>query len=77
MNKQELIDAVAGSRGESKAATGETTDAILDVVTLAVTDGDTLQLIGFGSFPFGRAQHGLAAIQPPVPKKADSGREDG
>ncbi|SOE63398.1 DNA-binding protein HU-beta [Burkholderia sp. D7] len=53
MNKQELIDAVAGSTGESKAATGETIDAILDVVTRAVTDGDAVQLIGFGSFSMG------------------------
>ena len=53
MNKQELIDAIAGSTGESKAATGETIDAILDVVTRAVTDGDAVQLIGFGSFSMG------------------------
>ena len=33
MNKQELVDAVAGSTGESKAATGETFDAILEAVT--------------------------------------------
>jgi DNA-binding protein HU-beta len=53
MNKQELIDAVAGSTGESKAATGETIDAILDAVTRAVTDGAAVQLIGFGSFSMG------------------------
>jgi DNA-binding protein HU-beta len=53
MNKPELIDAVAGSTGESKAATGETIDAILDAVTRAVTDGDAVQLIGFGSFSMG------------------------
>jgi DNA-binding protein HU-beta len=53
MNKQELIDAIAGSTGESKAATGETIDAILDAVMRAVTDGDAVQLIGFGSFSMG------------------------
>jgi DNA-binding protein HU-beta len=53
MNKQELIDAVAGSTGESKAATGETIDAILDAVSRAVTEGDAVQLIGFGSFSMG------------------------
>jgi len=53
MNKQELIDAVAGGTGESKAATGETIDAILDVVTRAVTGGGAVQLIGFGSFSTG------------------------
>ena len=53
MNKQELIEIVAGSTGESKAATGETIDAILDAVTRAVTEGDAVQLIGFGSFSMG------------------------
>jgi DNA-binding protein HU-beta len=53
MNKQELIDAVAGSTGESKAATGETIDAILDAITRAVTDGEAVQLIGFGSSSMG------------------------
>ncbi|MGV7240282.1 HU family DNA-binding protein [Caballeronia sp. M23-90] len=53
MNKQDLIDAVAGSTGESKAATGVTIDAILDVVTSAVTKGDVVQLIGFGTFSMG------------------------
>jgi DNA-binding protein HU-beta len=53
MNKQELIDAVVGSTGESKAATGETIDAILDIVSRAVTEGDAVQLIGFGTFSMG------------------------
>jgi DNA-binding protein HU-beta len=53
MNKQELIDAVVASTGESKAATAETIDAILDVVTRAVTEGDAVQLIGFGTFSMG------------------------
>ncbi|ACC75301.1 histone family protein DNA-binding protein (plasmid) [Paraburkholderia phymatum STM815] len=56
MNKQELIDAVAASTGESKASTGEALDAILEAVTSAVTRGETIQLIqliGFGSFSTG------------------------
>ncbi|OTP67897.1 HU family DNA-binding protein [Caballeronia sordidicola] len=51
-NKQELIDAVAGSTGKSKATTGETIDAIV-TVTRAVTESDAVQLIGFGSFAMG------------------------
>ena len=54
MNKQELIDAVAASTGETKAATGAAIDAILDVVTRAVTSGDFVQLVGFGSFSTGQ-----------------------
>ncbi|CAH2785644.1 MAG: DNA-binding protein HU [uncultured Paraburkholderia sp.] len=53
MNKQELIDAVAASTGESKAATGQTIDAIVEAVTKAVVGGDTVQLVGFGSFSTG------------------------
>ena len=53
MNKQELIDAVAAATGESKAATGQTIDAIVEAVTKAVMSGDTVQLVGFGSFSTG------------------------
>jgi DNA-binding protein HU-beta len=53
MNKQELIDAVAASTGETKSTTGEIIDAIIAAVTGAVTKGETVQLIGFGSFSTG------------------------
>jgi len=53
MNKQELIDAVAAATGESKAATGQTIDAIVEAVTKAVVGGETVQLVGFGSFSTG------------------------
>jgi DNA-binding protein HU-beta len=58
MNKQELIDAVAAATGESKAATGQTIDAIVEAVTKAVVGGDTVQLVGFGSFSTGAARVG-------------------
>jgi DNA-binding protein HU-beta len=54
MNKQELIDAVAAQTGASKALTGETLDALLETVKKAVATGDTVQLIGFGSFGSGK-----------------------
>jgi DNA-binding protein HU-beta len=50
MNKQGLIDAVAAATGESKAATAQTIDAIVATITAAVVRGDTVQLVGFGSF---------------------------
>jgi DNA-binding protein HU-beta len=53
MNKQELVDAVAAKTGDSKVATGETLDALIGAITAAVTKGDTVQLIGFGSFSSG------------------------
>ncbi|SAL67297.1 DNA-binding protein HU-alpha [Caballeronia udeis] len=54
MNKQQLIDAVVASTGDTKAATGAAIDAILATVTRAVTVGDTVQLVGFGSFSTGQ-----------------------
>ena len=53
MNKQELIDAVASSSGTSKSATGEAIDALIGTITTALVKGDTVQLIGFGSFGVG------------------------
>ncbi|NVH78156.1 HU family DNA-binding protein [Paraburkholderia sp. JPY432] len=50
MNKQELIDAVAAKTGTTKAETAETLDALIGTLTSALTQGDTVQLIGFGSF---------------------------
>ena len=54
MNKQELIDAAAGATGASKAQTSEILDALLDAVRKAVAKGDSVQLIGFGSFGSGK-----------------------
>lgn len=53
MNKQELIDAISSTTGASKAATGATLDAILHAVTETVTQGEVVQLIGFGTFATG------------------------
>lgn len=50
MNKNELIDAVAGESGESKAAVARVLDAIVSQVQTAVTKGDKVTLVGFGSF---------------------------
>ncbi|MBB5462451.1 DNA-binding protein HU-beta [Paraburkholderia sp. Cpub6] len=53
MNKQELVDAVAAATGDSKAVIAETIDAFIGTVTAAITKGDTVQLIDFGSFSTG------------------------
>ncbi len=63
MNKQELIDAVAAQTGASKAQTGETLDTLLEVIKKAVSKGDAVQLIGFGSFGSGSVQHVPAATR--------------
>lgn len=50
MNKSELIEAVATKTEASKAAAGKAIDAVLDAVMEAVTKGDSVSLIGFGTF---------------------------
>ena len=59
MNKQELIDAVAATTGESKVATGEAIDAIIETISKAVANGENVQLIGFGSFSTGARAAGV------------------
>lgn len=50
MNKSELIDAIAAQAELTKAAAGRAVDALIDEVVNAVAKGDTVTLVGFGSF---------------------------
>lgn len=50
MNKSELVAAVAESAGLSKAEAGRAVDALTGAVTTALASGDTVALIGFGTF---------------------------
>lgn len=50
MNKSELIEAVAGSAKLSKADAGRAVDAVVASVTKALKKGDTVSLVGFGTF---------------------------
>ena len=50
MNKSELIEVAAKEADISKAAAGNALDAILGAITKAVAKGDTVTLIGFGTF---------------------------
>jgi len=54
MNKTELIDAVAGSADISKAAAGRAIDAMVAAVKKGLKSGDTVTLVGFGSFYVGK-----------------------
>ncbi|WP_216796263.1 HU family DNA-binding protein [Candidatus Vallotia tarda] len=53
MNKQELIDTVSLQASASKLQTSEILDTLFDVIKNAVSKGDSIQLIGFGSFSSG------------------------
>jgi DNA-binding protein HU-beta len=50
MNKTELIEAVAGKAKASKAATAIIVGAAIDAISDAMAKGDSVQLIGFGTF---------------------------
>jgi DNA-binding protein HU-beta len=50
MNKSDLVDAVADSAGLSKADAGRALDAVVDTVTDALKAGDSVSLVGFGTF---------------------------
>ena len=49
MNKSELINAVAAA-GLTKKDAGIAVDAVFDAIGDALAKGDSVQLIGFGSF---------------------------
>lgn len=50
MNKTELIDAIAESADLSKASAARTLEATLDAITGALQQGDSVALVGFGTF---------------------------
>ncbi len=50
MNKSELIDAMADASGLTKADSGRALDGFLTAVTDALTNGDAVALVGFGTF---------------------------
>ena len=50
MNKADLIEAVATSADLSKAAASRAVDGITKAVTKALKKGDTVTLVGFGTF---------------------------
>lgn len=50
MNKAELIEALASKAEISKAAAGKTLDALVETIVEAVAKGDSVALIGFGTF---------------------------
>lgn len=50
MNKTELIEAVASKTGLTKKDAGSALDAILETITEALSNGDSVAFIGFGTF---------------------------
>ncbi|AMD00470.1 MULTISPECIES: HU family DNA-binding protein [Halomonas] len=50
MNKSELIEAIAASADIPKAAATRALDAMVDTVTDSLKSGETVSLVGFGTF---------------------------
>jgi DNA-binding protein HU-beta len=50
MNKAELIDAIADSAELSKASAARALDSAIESITKALKKGDTITLVGFGTF---------------------------
>ncbi len=50
MNKAELIESIADSADLSKASAGRALDAAIESITKALKKGDTITLVGFGTF---------------------------
>ena len=54
MNKSDLVDAIAKSAELSKASAARALDATVDTIKKALKKGDTVSLVGFGTFKVGK-----------------------
>lgn len=50
MNKSDLIDVMAEAADISKTAAARALDAFTDSIAVALKEGDTVSVIGFGTF---------------------------
>lgn len=50
MNKTELIDAVSAKASLEKGESARAVDAVFEAITEALKSGDTVALVGFGTF---------------------------
>jgi len=50
MNRKELIDALAAKTGGTKADADRNLAALIDIVTATLKKGDSIALVGFGTF---------------------------
>ncbi|NNG67542.1 HU family DNA-binding protein [Caldanaerobacter subterraneus] len=50
MNKSELVNSIAQKTGLTKKISEKALDAIIDSIQEALKNGDSVQLVGFGTF---------------------------
>ena len=70
MNKTELISAVASASDLSKVKTEEVVNATLDAIVKALASGDSVQLVGFGSFEV-RSRNARVGLNPQTGEKVN------
>ena len=54
MNRNELVDAVAGKSDLSKSAANKAVEAVFESITGALKGGGEVRLVGFGTFSVAR-----------------------
>ena len=54
MNKNDLVAAVSGSSGLSKADAAKAVDGMIDAITASLKGGTEVRLVGFGTFSVSR-----------------------
>jgi DNA-binding protein HU-beta len=50
VNKSELVELIASSADISKSTAGDALEAVLDGITGALSSGNSVTLVGFGTF---------------------------
>ena len=56
MNKADLVEVVARSAGLSKSASEKAVDGAIGAITSALRKGQSVTLVGFGTFRVGKRQ---------------------
>lgn len=68
MNRADLVDAVAKATGQTKLNVQHTISALLHQITAALTKGDRVTLVGFGTFER-RQRQARMGVNPQNPKQ--------
>lgn len=70
MTKQELVDAVAENADLTKVSAARAIDAVFEAITGALAKGDTVSLLGFGTFKV-RARAARKGLNPQTKQAID------
>ncbi len=56
MNKSEFVDEIAQATGFTKSDAAKAVDAVVETVTATLKKGDSISLVGFGTFSVKRRE---------------------